>query len=419
MCKKRMTGIIGAALCVSLLLAGCSVSLPDFFKIELPKLTAETQEEPSALQENTVIVLERDEADADAVQTLPQDDLAAVQETLVSQETGNYAYEQLDENAKLIYSEILSILKEHGKEVQVSTVDTELIDKAFKCVMLDHPEIFYITGYSITKYTRGNAVEKITLSGTYTMDAEQEKQKQLAIDTYADACLAGMPEGADEYEKVKYIYEYLIQNTEYDLNAPENQNILSVFLEGKSVCQGYAKATQYLLYKAGVFCTLVEGSVKGREAHVWNLVRVNGSYYYVDTTWGDASYNLTSDGGTPSVQVPEINYDYLCVPETMLAGTHVISETVPLPQCISMQDNYYVREGIYFERVDEMQLNEAFANAYSQKQASVTLKCSNESIYTALYQYLIWEEKIFDYLQNDESVSYVEMNDQLSLLFYL
>ena len=419
MCGKRMTGMIFAVLCVGLLLTGCSVKLPDFFEIELPELTTEKQEEPAPLQENTVIIFERDEADADAVQTLPQDDLAAVQESLVSQGAGNYAYEQLDDGAKLIYSEILSILKEHGKEVQVSTIDTELIDKAFKCVMLDHPEIFHITGYSITKYTRGSAVEKITLSGTYTMDSEQEKQKQLAIDAYADSCLAGMPEGADEYEKVKYIYECLIQNTEYDLNAPENQNILSVFLEGKSVCQGYAKATQYLLNRVGVFCTLVEGSVKGREAHVWNLVRVNGDYYYVDTTWGDASYNLTSEGGEPSVQVPEINYDYLCVPETMIAETHVINETVPLPQCTSMRDNYYVREGIYFESVNKEQLNEAFANAYAHNDGSVRLKCSNEAVYTELYQYLIWEENIFNYLQNGESVSYVEMNDQLSLLFYL
>lgn len=419
MCKKRMIGVFSSVLCVSLLFTGCSVTKPDFFEIELPELITEKQEEPVPLQENTVIILERDETDADAVQTLPQDDLAAMQETLVSQNTGNYAYEQLDDEGKLLYSEILSILKDHGKEIQVSTIDTELIDKAFKYVMLDHPEIFYITGYSITKYTRGSEVEKITLSGTYTMDSQKEKQKQLAIDAYVDDCLAGMPNDADEYEKVKYIYEYIIQNTEYDLNAPENQNILSVFLEGKSVCQGYAKATQYLLNKSGVFCTLVEGSVKGREAHVWNLVRVNGDYYYVDTTWGDASYNLTTDNGESHLQVPEINYDYLCVPESMLTKTHLISEILPLPKCVSMRDNYYVREGVYFENVDETQLSEAFANAYGKNHGSIKLKCSNEAVYTSMYQYLIWEENIFNYLKNGESVSYVEMSDQLSLLFYL
>ncbi len=417
--RKRMTDMIGAVLCVSLLLTGCSASISDFLKTEITKISAEAQEETAPLQENTVIVFEREEVDADTVQTLPQEDLAAVQESLALEGAGNYAYEQLGDSEQLVYSEILSVLQDHGKEVRVSTVDTELIDKAFKCVMLDHPEIFYITGYSITKYTRGSSVEKITLSGTYTMDAEQEKQKLLSIDAYAKTCLDGMPEDADEYRKVKYVYEYLIQNTEYDLNAPENQNILSVFLQGKSVCQGYAKATQYLLNKAGVFCTLVEGSVKGREAHVWNLVRVNGDYYYVDTTWGDASYNLASDTEVSSLQAPEINYDYLCVPETMISGTHVINETVPLPRCISMRDNYYVREGIYFESVDEEQINEAFTNAYAQRHSSVTLKCSNESVYTALYQYLIWDEKVFDYLQSGESVSYVEMNDQLSLLFYL
>lgn len=423
--RSKMMKIVCLAVGAGLLFTGCAFQMPD---AGLPGESTQEQEievqtdtdaSNADAQGNTVIVFEKEENAVDEVQSLPSADLAEVQQNLVSEGAVNYAYEQLDEEEQLVYSEILGILKNMQSDVQVSTIDTERIDKVFSCVMLDHPEIFYITGYSITKYTRGSKLEKITLSGTYTMNQDEAAKKQLAVDAYTDRCLAGAPQGTDEYEKVKYVYEYIIENTEYDLAAPDNQNILSVFEGKRSVCQGYAKATQYLLNKLNVFCTLVEGRVKDREAHVWNLVRINGSYYYVDTTWGDASYNLVSDGEPAPVAAPEINYDYLCVPERMISETHIMKEVVPLPECTSMENNYYVREGIYFEAVDEGQLTTAFASAYEQNKTTVTLKCSDASVYDLMRQYLITEEKVFEYLKHGQSVSYVEMPEQQTLLFYL
>ncbi len=274
---------------------------------------------------------------------------------------------------------------------------------------------------SYTEYTLGDVLKKVTFTGTYRFSQSEVAEKQALIDDYVNQCLAGMPEGADEYTKVKYIYEYLIHHTDYDATAQDNQNICSVFIEGKSVCQGYAKAAQYLLNKADIFATLVLGRVIGGEGHAWNLVRIDGEYYYVDTTWGDASYQAVGGKDSyPAEKIPTINYDYLCVTTKQLELTHTLDNVVELPECTAMEANYYVREGVYFTEWDEERLARIFAAGYEKGNTYVTLKCADYETYRQMHTALILEQKIFQYLEcPDGAVSYTDNEKQYSMSFWL
>ena len=81
----------------------------------------------------------------------------------------------------------------------------------------------------------------------------------------------------------------LILRTEYEQGSADSQTICSVLLNQRSVCQGYAKTFQYLCQLAGIPAMLVTGDVNG-EGHAWNIVFLDGDWYYIDPTWGDASY---------------------------------------------------------------------------------------------------------------------------------
>ncbi|MCI8774564.1 MAG: hypothetical protein HFI50_11675 [Lachnospiraceae bacterium] len=340
---------------------------------------------------------------------------------LQDEQVDSYAYQQLTESEQTVYIEILWSLLEYQENVTLSTLDQEEISRIFQCVLNDHPEIFYVEGYTYTKYTLGELLKKITFTGTYRMGREEIAERQVRIDDYVERCLAGVPEGADEYGIVKYIYEYLIEHTEYDADSEDNQNICSVFLDGRSVCQGYAKATQYLLEQAGIRATLVLGNVSSGEGHAWNLIQIDGEWYYVDTTWGDASYQAKgSTASYPEEKMPHINYDYLCVTTDQLIKTHVIDNVVDLPICTSVDANYYVREGLYFTSLDDEQLQRIFQEGYENGNAYITFKCASKEIYDKMQERLIDRQEIFHYLNcPDGVVSYTDDAKQYSMSFWL
>lgn len=350
-----------------------------------------------------------------------QEEPEPAEQVIQREREDGYAYGKLPEEQKELYLEIRNALTQFQEDVKLSSNDKEVISNVFQCVLNDHPEIFYVEGYTYTEYTLGDILKKITFTGSYRFTQEEVAEKQKLIDDYVNQCLSGMPEQADDYTKVKYIYEYLIHHTEYDADAQDNQNICSVFIEGRSVCQGYAKATQYLLDKAGVFATLVLGRVVGGEGHAWNLVQIDGAYYYVDTTWGDASYQAVgSAAGYPGEKIPTINYDYLCVPTEQMDLTHTLDNVVELPECNSMAANYYVREGFYFTEWNEEQAERIFREEYEKGSAYVTLKCADKEVYNAMQDALIERQEVFHYLDCPEGVvSYSDNEKQYSMSFWL
>lgn len=416
--KKSLLYKLVLPLLLSVVLCGCGEGglleeVPRDFAMASP-----ASEEQSGFGEETRESVEN-ESDEES-------ESAAETESFLREDAFEYARQSLNETEQLWYDEMKEVLGSFEENVRLSSQGLDDgycegdIDRIFQYILNDHPELFYVDGYSYIKYTKGERTTAIEFSGTYSIDRETAESRRNAIEAEVEKILSGIDANADQYTRVKYVYDTIIRGTDYELGAPDNQNIYSVFVNHLSVCQGYAKATQYLLNRLGVECTLVLGTVDTGEGHAWNLVKVDGSYYYVDTTWGDASYRMENSEAESGISMPEINYDYLNVTTEELLKTHSLSGSVPMPACVAIEANYYSREGALFSGYDREQMRALFDRAKEQGREDVTVKCTDEDSYGQILTALISEQEIFDYLDGAGStIAYAQNENQLSLTFWV
>lgn len=332
-----------------------------------------------------------------------------------------FAYRTLDAEMKKAYIEVFAAMIKHEETVDMSVLDIDKLHLAFQCVMIDHPEIFYAEGYSYSQYTRGDQVTRLTFTPTYICTEEEAEMLEEEMEKVISEILSGVSKDADDYTKVKYVYEYLVHSTEYDMSAPDNQNICSVFLNNRSVCQGYSKATQLLLNRMGVECTLVTGVVNTTEGHSWNLVKMDGDYYHLDTTWGDASYqSIEGEDEEWLRNLDIVNYDYFGVSTSEIQKTHVIDNPIELPNCTASACNYYVREGCLLSGPDKDKLGSILSAHPIVRDGSTIVKCTDRLTYDWLMNYLITESRVFDYVESGGgSIGYAQNEDALSLTLWL
>jgi hypothetical protein len=100
-------------------------------------------------------------------------------------------------------------------------------------------------------------------------------------------------EGMTEYEKEMAIHDYIVLNCEYDydnyLNGcipMDSYEAYGVLINKTAVCSGYANATAILMNMAGLECKCINGNVS-TDGHAWNIIKIDGEYYQLDTTWDD------------------------------------------------------------------------------------------------------------------------------------
>ena len=173
-------------------------------------------------------------------------------------------------------------------------------------------------------------------------------------------------------------------NTKFEILVNENGTEV-VRQEGKAVCGGYARAMQYLLQKCGIesaeaigYIRKADGS-KG-ELHGWNLVKLDGDYYYPDTTWDDRSNTIQT------VKDTDASLDYFCFTTDELSRTRDTSKSpAAMPDCTATRCNYYYHNGLVLDVYSMDKVQEWAVQAAQSKKPAFTFQCGNKSIYDTAF----------------------------------
>ena len=98
-------------------------------------------------------------------------------------------------------------------------------------------------------------------------------------------------DNSSEYEVICAIYDYICSNVTYDYENLDNDDYklkytaYAAMVNKTAVCNGYAMLASRMLTQAGISCCFVTGTNLKGCPHAWNIVGIDGVYYYVDTTW--------------------------------------------------------------------------------------------------------------------------------------
>lgn len=141
----------------------------------------------------------------------------------------------------------------------------------------------------------------ITESGEITINIVYlyNKEEINIINNYVDKVINNLyDKDADDYENLKKIHDYIINNTKYDIERNDNgdsayksYNAYGPVVDGYATCNGYADLMAIILSKLNyqnykVATTSNEISYESN-GHVWNAILLDNTWLHLDLTWDD------------------------------------------------------------------------------------------------------------------------------------
>ena len=192
-----------------------------------------------------------------------------------------------------------------------------------------------------TKYdpnkTKGDKV--YVQSATFTVTFREDPTVDDQIDLFANEWVNQNINAYDnDLEKTQKIHDFIVTKNQYNRGDGNDRSggfsiyhPSSIIYGEGGVCNAYATLFDKLATKAGLDVRYATGhSKKTCEPHIWNMVRVNGVWYNIDTTWDDPTINF-NEGYVENIGGFVI-YDYFLKSDEEISKSRTIDDNPDRPE---------------------------------------------------------------------------------------
>ncbi len=280
-----------------------------------------------------------------------------------------WCYSRLDDRLKKAYSAVYAAVKQgfsddetvtisdtsKGEKREYPGVQVKLPEplqgeteakKLYAAFTRDNPQFFYIGNvYGFDGHQAGGTSRFTVFKLVYTMNASERKEARSQLQDVCRDLLATLSDTATAFEKELALHDALLDRCTYDNAAAEAPSPVEAYpqafsaygalVQGKAVCEGYARAMQLLLEEADIPATVVTGFDENKRSHMWNIVTVEGRNYHLDPTWNDSG--------------DLIRHTYFNMTSADMLLTHSLDdENFGIDTCTATAANYFTRTGAYF-----------------------------------------------------------------------
>ena len=235
-----------------------------------------------------------------------------------------YYRTQLNQQEQTVYDILVEAMEKMAPEVTLSAFDTSKTQQILDALNMDNPHLFYVDFYK-SQVWHSPLRTRVVLHYVFTREMVQSMQQRInqEVAPIIQAC-----QGKKGKELASCIHDWLVLRGAYgtDTSHPQDAHtIVGMLLYKKCVCEGYAKAFQYIADAVGLLSLVVFGDAEHPDGtgggHAWNIVRWKGKCYQIDTTFdGIIGKSFCSRA-------------YFCLSTNQISRDHKFSSDFKLPDC--------------------------------------------------------------------------------------